>query len=79
MEVPTAEAKNRLSELLDEVAQGGEIVITRRGVPIAKLVPVTPAFDRERARRAAAGLRETSRGLKLAGLKIKDLIAEGRS
>jgi prevent-host-death family protein len=79
MDVSTAEAKNRLSELLGEVARGGEVVITKRGVPVAKLVPVVPPFDRDRAFRAAEGLREASRGVTLGGIKIKDLISEGRS
>jgi prevent-host-death family protein len=38
-EVGTFEAKTRLSALLDEVASGVEVVITRRGVAIARLVP----------------------------------------
>jgi prevent-host-death family protein len=38
-EIGTFEAKTRLSALLDEVASGVEIVITRRGVAIARLVP----------------------------------------
>jgi prevent-host-death family protein len=79
MQVSTAEAKNRLSALIGEVARGGEVTITKRGVPVAKLVPAVPAFNREKAKRAAAGLREASRGVTLAGLKIKDLIDEGRS
>jgi prevent-host-death family protein len=33
------EAKTKLSELLDRVEQGEEIVITRRGKPAARLVP----------------------------------------
>ena len=79
MIVSTFDAKNRLSALLPEVASGGEVTITKRGEPIAKLVPVTPVFDREKARRAASGLLEASRGAKLGGIKIKDLISEGRS
>ncbi len=78
MEVSTFEAKSRLSALLAEVARGIEVTITKRGVPVAKLVPVAPVFDREKARRAAAGLREASRGVALDGLKIKDLVNEGR-
>ena len=79
MLVSTADAKNRLSALLSEVARGGEVTITKRGVPVARLVPATPSFDREKARRAAAGLLEASRGTKLDGLAIKDLVDEGRS
>jgi prevent-host-death family protein len=38
--VPLAEAKNRLSALVDLVAQGEEVTISRRGVPVARLVPL---------------------------------------
>jgi prevent-host-death family protein len=79
MQVPTFEAKNRLSALLAEVARGAEVTITKRGVPVAKLVPATPGFDREKVLRAAAGLREASRGNKLGGLRIEDLVDDGRS
>lgn len=38
-----AEAKRRFSDLLGRVAYGGKtILITRRGRPMAKLVPVDP-------------------------------------
>lgn len=74
-EVGSIEAKNKLSELLDQVEQGTEIVITRRGRAVAKLVPPPKSgFDREKAKRAVAGLLEASKGAKLRGLKIKDLI-----
>jgi prevent-host-death family protein len=36
-EVSVAEAKARLSELLDRVERGEEIVITRRGRPVARV------------------------------------------
>ena len=72
------EAKNRLTALLDEDEEGGEILITRRGKPIARLVPAEPGFDRARARRAAEGLRNASKGQTLGGLSLKELISEGR-
>ncbi|KAF0653685.1 prevent-host-death family protein [Cyanobium sp. Copco_Reservoir_LC18] len=37
--VTVAEAKAQLSSLLDAVEQGQPVVITRRGKPIAELVP----------------------------------------
>jgi prevent-host-death family protein len=77
-EIGAFEAKNRLGALLDRVEQGEEIVITRRGRPVAKLIPTGPGFDKAKARRAVAGLITASRGLSLGGLKIKDLINEGR-
>ncbi|MFM8604823.1 MAG: type II toxin-antitoxin system Phd/YefM family antitoxin [Cyanobium sp.] len=33
------QAKTHLSELLREVEQGGEVVIARAGMPIARLIP----------------------------------------
>lgn len=42
--VNVAEAKKRLSDLLGRVAYGGEsVLITRRGRPMARLVPPEPA------------------------------------
>lgn len=41
MEIKAAEFKAKCLELMDKVAEGHEeIVITKRGKPIAKLVPV---------------------------------------
>ncbi|MDQ2947742.1 MAG: type II toxin-antitoxin system prevent-host-death family antitoxin [Acidobacteriota bacterium] len=77
-EIGSFEAKNKLSALLDQVEHGAEIVITRHGKAVAKLVPAELGFDRKKAKRAAAGLREDSRGVMLCGLKIKDLVNEGR-
>ena len=40
------EAKTNLGQLLDRVARGEVIVITRHGEPIARLVPFQAEFDR---------------------------------
>lgn len=77
-EVGAFEAKNNLSALLDQVEQGEEIVITRRGRPVARLVSPMPGGSREQAAAAAARIRERARGVTLGGLTLKDLIAEGR-
>lgn len=39
--VPLAEAKNKLSELIERVSQGEEFVITRHNAEIARLVSAT--------------------------------------
>lgn len=77
-EVGAFEAKNKLGQLLDWVEAGEEVVITRRGRVVARLVPPRPAFDADQARNAATAIRAMSKGVKLRGLKVKDLIAEGR-
>ena len=40
------EAKTHLSRLLEEVSAGGEVVITRRGEEVARLVPAGPGGGR---------------------------------
>jgi prevent-host-death family protein len=77
-EVGAFEAKNTLSQLLDRVEAGEEIVITRRGRPVARLVPPLAAQNPEQARRAAAAIREMGKMSSLGDLRIADLIAEGR-
>jgi len=37
------DAKTQLAELLDQVERGEELVIARRGRPVARLVPPSPA------------------------------------
>ena len=38
------EAKTHLSRLVEEVADGAEIIIAKNGVPRAKLVPLDPVL-----------------------------------
>ena len=78
-EIGAFEAKNKLGTLLDWVENGEEVFITRHGKAVARLVPAEPGFNRAKARQAARGLIEASHGVTLEGLKIKDLINEGRS
>jgi prevent-host-death family protein len=54
-EVGIRELKNKLSAYLARVKEGEEIVVTDRGKPVARLVPVDGATDRL-AELVAAGL-----------------------
>ena len=76
-EVGTFEAKTHLSALLDEVARGTEVVITRRGVAVARLVPAgsrrPPSVGDPIARAKAF-----SKGQTLGRLSWKKLREEGR-
>lgn len=52
------EARQNLTDLLDDVKKGREVVITERGRPVARLVPVQrrrPFPDLARVRRAFRG------------------------
>ena len=77
-EIALYEAKNKLSGLLDEVATGKQIIITRHGKAAARLVPVGDGFDRVKAAQTAKTLFEIRKGVTLGGLSIKDLVNEGR-
>jgi prevent-host-death family protein len=77
-EIGTFEAKNKLTSLLSRVEKGEEFVITRRGKRIARLVPAERIYDPEKARAAIERIREIRKTTSLGGLKIKDLINEGR-
>ena len=48
MEVSTAEAKNRLPELIRAVEGGEQVVITRHGRPVAQLGPPPPTRSKVR-------------------------------
>jgi prevent-host-death family protein len=65
LEIEAWEAKNKLEQLLDWVEAGEEVVVTRHGRIVARLVPPSPAVDPEQARSAAAAIRAMSRGVKL--------------
>ncbi|MBL8659967.1 MAG: type II toxin-antitoxin system Phd/YefM family antitoxin [Rhodospirillales bacterium] len=71
------EAKTHLSALLDRVAAGEEVVITRRGKPVARLVPAAAA-DRTRIEEAISRLKGARAGVSLGGLSWRELRDEGR-
>ncbi len=82
IEVAVYEAKTRLSELLVDVEQGEQITITRRGLPVARLVGVVAAkrganSQRQQVTITIASLREQRKGVVLEG-DLRDLISEGR-
>lgn len=72
------DAKTHLSELLEKVEAGEEITITKHGAPVARLVPVKGSASAEERLAAIERIQKLARGLSLGGLKVKDLIREGR-
>lgn len=71
------EAKTHLPRLLDEVAKGERITITKHGHPVAMLVPPETASTRD-VEAVMARFRAFRRGNQLNGLAIRELIDEGR-
>ena len=78
MDVGIYEAKSKLSQLVEKAEAGEEIVLTRRGRPVAKIVNVAPTLKRDRAR-LLREIRQLSRRVRIPGnLSIRDIVAEGR-
>lgn len=65
------EAKTHLPRLLDRVARGESVTITRHGRPVARLVPVEDS-DRDRAKRAIE--RILARRRRLHGIAVNELV-----
>jgi prevent-host-death family protein len=75
--VGSFEAKTHFAAILERVAKGESIQITRRGVPVAKLVPAG-APEQKDLKKIAEEIRELRKGNFLGGLSIRELIAQGR-
>ena len=72
IKVGVFEAKTHLSVLLEKVSQGQEVLITKRGEPIARLVPAWWS-DRTQVAATIDTLLEFRKGMKLNGLDWKAL------
>ena len=72
------EAKTRFSQLLERVAAGEVITITRHGTPVARMIPAGPSSSIESRQAAIQKMRELAAGQSLGGLRVQDLISEGR-
>jgi prevent-host-death family protein len=75
--IGTFEAKTHFSALLEKVAAGEEVTITKHGKPIARLVRVA-AIDQADVDDAVAQLKRLRKGTTLGGLDWKALRDEGR-
>jgi len=75
--VGSFEAKTHLPKLLKRVAKGEKIIITRRGEPVAMLVPPVrePARD---VQSVLNELKELRRGNVLGDMTLRELIETGR-
>jgi prevent-host-death family protein len=73
------EAKNRLSELVERAGRGEEIVITRRGQSVARLMPPEVADAKAQARGLAERIRHTREAHALGGgVTLRELLEDGR-
>ena len=72
------DAKTHLSTLLDRVAKGERITITRHGVPAAMLVPVQEVAHRLTHEEIVEGMRELRKRVKPDRMSVRQMVNEGR-
>ena len=75
MQIGVSEAKNRLGHLLDLVEAGEEVIVTRHGKAVARLVPARAGNRREEARAAIMRIRARADSLKLGAFEWAELKA----
>jgi prevent-host-death family protein len=81
--VTAFEAKTRFGELLERVAKGEEVVITKHDKPVARLIP-EGAARLDDVRRSVQGLRDLQQQIKrrskakLSDREVRSAIDEGR-
>jgi len=73
------EAKTHFSSILEKAEQGEDFVITRRGKPVAKIIPFQqePQITRKEALEKMAEMRKLYRG-KPGDFNIREAIEDGR-
>ena len=76
IEIGAFEAKNRLSELLRAAEAGRSIVITRRGRPVARLIPAADDQSKDLVELKAAF--QTLRSEIDGTVDVRELVERGR-
>ena len=72
------EAKTHLAELLDRVSRGETIIITRHGVPAARLVPVAAVQGKVSHQDVVEGMRALRRRVKTDSMSVREMVEAGR-
>ena len=75
--VGSFEAKTHLPALLERVAKGERITITKHGIPIAMLIPVSPSSKKD-PKELVRQMLELRKGNRLRGFSIRELVERGR-
>lgn len=72
------EAKSSLGQLVDSVAAGEVVVLTRRGRPVAEIRPPRQEFAQENGAQAVEALRRFRSNLRVGAFDLAELVGEGR-
>ena len=72
------EAKTHLAALLDRVAKGERITITRHGIPAAVLAPVAETEAKLSHKEIVDGMRALRKRVKPGKMSVREMVIEGR-
>ncbi len=72
------EAKTHLASLLDRVAKGERITITRHGVPAAMLVPIGQPGQALTHQDVVEAMRQLRKRVKPAKMSVTEMVNQGR-
>jgi prevent-host-death family protein len=81
LEIGAFEAKNTFGSLLDRVQRGEEIIITRHGEPVARLVPNVRRIDQNQTCAALQRIRNRAQSAQFAKFdwaSVKESRDQGR-
>jgi prevent-host-death family protein len=76
--VKALEARAHFSDLLNRVARGEKITITRYGAQVALLVPVGKKESKLTHIEIVEGMRALPKQVKHANMSVREMVAEGR-
>jgi prevent-host-death family protein len=72
------EAKTHLAALLDRVAKGERITITRHGIPAAVLAPVAETEAKLSHKEIVEGMRALRKRVRPGKMSVREMVIEGR-
>jgi prevent-host-death family protein len=72
MEINIKEARGKFSSLIHQVEEGAEIILTRRGIEVARMVPSAGKTKR------LPSLKKFRAAIKLSGKSLSKTVIEGR-
>jgi len=75
--IGTYEAKTHFSELVERVARGERITITRHGIPVITMQPIS-TYPKTPPEDVIAAIKAFRKERRLEGMSIREMIREGR-
>jgi prevent-host-death family protein len=73
-----SEAKKHFSNVLNRVARGARVTITRRGVPVALLLPLQREPNKLSHQEVVEGMKDLRERVKQSNLSVGQMVSEGR-